>query len=509
MRAFALVFAVAAATLALAAPAWAGTSYPPIAPGPTTVLPDFVGAPAVARPLQSANVPQNPGLAPIPYSYLHNDSWNSDTSIPGPLGTDPETFSSTLGMPDLLHLNGATATMGFDRYGHMIAGFINSISMSVLVLDQTSLEVLASYPLGGGSTSQLGNAYWYLDNNGRVVIGKGTHEIVTLREGGTADAPALELVESRSYDLTKVIPAGDKVAGLLPDWQKRTWFQTAGVGGGAGPRVGVITHSTGTIKYVKLRDGEVCSNGLAVAKSGAYILTSRRLYKLVAGSDGKPHVVWSVAYDTTGTLKPGQYSLGSGTSPTILSGGKYVAITDNAVPMKVVVYRTANFLARGQRRVLDSIPVFKDMAGQAAENSLVGYRNSIVVENCYGYSSGFDAAGNMTSTPNLPGFERVDIGSDGKLHKVWENTFVASNTVPTLSTATGLITFVERQEDATTGADVYYWTALDHRTGYPVWRKMVGTGVNYDGYWSTTMMGPDGTYYVATYGGLAAIRDGR
>jgi hypothetical protein len=509
MRVLVTLVAGALAALVLAAPVWAGTAYPPIAPGPATVLPDFVGVPAVARPLHSANVPQNPGLAPIPYSYLHNDSWNSDTSVPGPLGTGLTTFSSTLGMPDVLHLNAATATMGFDRHGHMIAGFINSISMNILVIDPASLDVLATYPLGGGSTSQLGNAYWYLDNRERVVVGKGTHEIVTLREGGTADAPTLELVESRSYDLTNIIPAADKVAGMLPDWRGRTWFQTAGVSGGSGPRVGVITPSTGGIKYVKLRDGEVCSNGLAVARGGAYVLTSRRLYKLAAGSDGRPRVVWSAGYDTTGKLKSGQYSLGSGTSPTILSGGKYVAIADNAVPLKIIVYRTSNTLAPGQKRVLGSIAVFKDMAGQAVENSLVGYRTSLIVENCYGYGAAFNADGTMASTPPLPGFARIDIGRDGKLHEVWENTFVASNTVPTLSTATGLIYIVERQRDATTGADAYYWTALDFRTGYPVWRKMAGTGINYDGYWSTTMMGPDGTYYVAAYGGIAAIRDRR
>ncbi len=504
------MFLILLAALALAAPAFAITSYGPIAPGPVTVLPDSSGFPAVARPLQSAGVPQDPGLAPIPYSYLHNDSWNSDTaSGPAPLGTSLQTFSSTLGMPDLLRLNAATCTMGFDRAGRMIAAFINSNSMNVLLLDPVTLDVLCSYPLGSGTTSQLGNSYWFLDDQQQIVIGQGTHKIATLREGGTADAPTLEAVPGQTYDLTSIIPAADHVAGLLPDWQGRIWFQTAGVTGGVGPRVGVIDPRTGKIRCAKLRDGEVCSNGLGVAKSGAYILTSKRLYKLAADSSGKPSVVWSARYDTTGTLKLGQYSLGSGTSPTVLGGGKYVAIADNAVPMKIVVYRTANQLKPGQKRVLGTIPVFKDMAGQAAENSLVGYRNSLIVENVYGYTCGFNPAGDFASTINLPGFERVDIGSDGKLHKVWENTFVASNTVPTLATETGLIYIVERQNDPVTGVGVFYWTALDFRTGYPVWRKLAGTGVNYDGYWSTTMLGPSGTYYVAAYGGLAGIRDGQ
>ncbi len=102
-------------------------------------------------------------------------------------------------MPDLLHLNGATATMGFDRYGHMIAPSSTRISMKRPgARPDVARGPRAATRSAAGTTSQLGNAYWYLDNNGRVVIGKGTHEIVTLREGGTADAPTLELVRGRS-----------------------------------------------------------------------------------------------------------------------------------------------------------------------------------------------------------------------------------------------------------------------------------------------------------------------
>ena len=43
-------------------------------------------------------------------------------------------------------------------------------------------------------------------------------------------------------------------------------------------------------------------------------------------------------YRNSGIVKPGQADAGSGTTPTIMKGG-YVAITDNADPMNVVVYR--------------------------------------------------------------------------------------------------------------------------------------------------------------------------
>ena len=40
--------------------------------------------------------------------------------------------------------------------------------------------------------------------------------------------------------------------------------------------------------------------------------------------------------------------------------GGYVAITDNAEPMNVVVYRRATHLRHGQKRVVCEVPVFAE-----------------------------------------------------------------------------------------------------------------------------------------------------
>ena len=53
---------------------------------------------------------------------------------------------------------------------------------------------------------------------------------------------------------------------------------------------------------------------------------------------GRPRIDWRRRYHNSGIVKPGQADAGSGTTPTLMSGG-YVAITDNADPMNVVVYR--------------------------------------------------------------------------------------------------------------------------------------------------------------------------
>ena len=69
------------------------------------------------------------------------------------------------------------------------------------------------------------------------------------------------------------------------------------------------------------------------------------MYRFRATSAGVPRIVWKAGYPNSGIVKPSQVDAGSGTTPTIMSGG-YVAITDNADPMDVVVYRIAAKLAR-------------------------------------------------------------------------------------------------------------------------------------------------------------------
>ena len=78
-------------------PAHAADPVEQIPPGPTTWLPDYVGAPAKAHPTANSGVPQNPFRRPNPFSHSHSDIWMSDTAdIAGPLGRDPVTLSTTL-----------------------------------------------------------------------------------------------------------------------------------------------------------------------------------------------------------------------------------------------------------------------------------------------------------------------------------------------------------------------------------------------------------------------------
>jgi outer membrane protein assembly factor BamB len=181
-----------------------------------------------------------------------------------------------------------------------------------------------------------------------------------------------------------------------------------------------------------------------------------------------------------------------------------VAITDNADPMNVVVYRTATSLPAGQSRVVCAVPVFSAGAS-ATENSLIGIGNSLIVENNAGY--------HITSTTNgavtAPGIARIDVDDSG-CAVIWSNTIERiPSVVSKVSARNGLVyTFTKDPDPTNPTADAWFWAALDFRTGALVWKQLAGTGFNYNNHYAGIVLGRDGTAYVGAVGGMLAIRDG-
>jgi outer membrane protein assembly factor BamB len=490
--------------------------------GPTS-LPDYIGAPAKPHPTANSGVPQNPFLAPNPFNTVHADPWMSDVvDIAGPLGHDPEVLSSTLAEARNDPINSVIfqcVGAAFDSHGHLITACSGTgpyrQEASVVLADATSLEVLAYYhlPTPEDPLKALSACYWFFDNQDRYTISEGPTSIITLVEGGSEASPALE-PQGDGYDLSGVVPNGDRIAGVMADWQGRIWFATTGAGEDTA-RACVLNPATFPDTDVKCQPlGENTTekherifNTFAIDKTGAYIVTSQKMYRVWADSDNQPYVVWSEPYDTIGEVRPGQYELGSGTSPTILGEGKYVAITDNAEQLQVVVFRTDERLGPKETRRVCEVPVFDFEEGGAGalSNSLIGSRLSLIAENTYGYAMNWQQDGKL---PSAPGFERIDINPNGKgCTKVWSNPDVASTVSGKLSTQTGLIYIYARKME--NNLDVYYLTALDFRTGEVVWEKKVGAGFAFDHFYTALLVGPDETIYAGLFGGLAAIRDGR
>ena len=213
-------------------------------------------------------------------------------------------------------------------------------------------------------------------------------------------------------------------------------------------------------------------------------------------------MIWKGGYPNSGIVKPSQVNAGSGTTPTIMDNG-YVAITDNADPMDIVVYRTAKKLHGAKRKVCVQ-PVF-GVGGSATENSLLTAGRSLIVENNYGYQDPF---GPNTGAVTEPGFARVDLNKKGDGCKLkWTNTDARAPTVvPKLSTKTGLIYAYTRPPDPL--AQGYYWTAIDWHTGATVWSRYAGSGLLFNNNYAGLAIGPTGTAYLGVVGGLISLRDG-
>jgi hypothetical protein len=467
----------------------------PIADGGTpTSLPSYSGAPATPRVIRVKKPPKQPFMAKIGDGNVHNDAWMTDTYwAPGPVGRSPETLSAALGQR-------VCVTITFDRRGRLVATCSNLAGPHLYMLDPVTLDVLAEMvlpfvappPGQDPFTNSAGGAYFYLDNHDRAVVGTATGHILIVAE--TPGAPGF--VVDQDIDVTGVL-AGDRITSVLPDWSGRLWF----VGRYQGI-VGVVDPRTETTYATTL--GEEIENSFAVDKTGVYVVSDTAMYRLHADDGQPPAVVWSQPYQNVGTQKTGQFNAGSGTTPTILRGG-YVAITDNADPMNVVVYRTAATLRGAESRVVCEVPVFAAGAS-ATENSLIGTGNSLIVENNYGYRVTTAINGAVTA----PGLTRVDVRPDGSgCDVVWTSAERAPSVVPKVSAKTGLVyTFTKDPDPVNTTSDAWFWTAIDFTTGQTVWKQLAGTGLSFNNHYAGLVIGRrTRTAYLGVIGGIAALRD--
>jgi hypothetical protein len=479
----------------------AATAAPIASAPPAPSLPAFQGSASTAAPLppdKTTVAPQNPFMAPDPNSNIHNDAWMTDAypTRPGPLGINPTATSEAKPLA-------VCGSLAFDSRGRIVSVCPSAgIGPQVRMIDPVTLATIATYNLPnapdppGTQTFQnfSGGGYFFLDAQDQLWIPTKTDHIFVL--GESADGQSFVL--RRDYDLTGVLDAAkERITSALPDFSGLIWFVTKQNG-----KVGTLDPDTGRVRILRL-DEEI-ENSFAIDGDSAYIVSDKRMYRFEAKHDGTPRIVWQAGYPNSGIVKPSQVDAGSGTTPTIMRGG-YVAITDNADPMDIVVYRTKKGWQNNEKhRIVCIVPVF-DKGGSATENSLIGSGNSLIVENNYGYQDPFGPSGGAVTQP---GFARVDVNPDGNgCTKVWTNRDArGSSVVPKLSARTGLIYTYTRPPDPS-GAQGYYWTAIDFRSGQTVWSRFAGSGLLFNNNYAGLALGPDGTAYLGVIGGIVALRD--
>ncbi|WP_433665575.1 hypothetical protein ACQPW1_00590 [Nocardia sp. CA-128927] len=415
----------------------------------------LTAGPAAATGPWGPLAPPNPYLGPLGTSTMHGDAGSSDATPlagPGVGAASVSAYPLASACPTLLE--------GSDNLVAALCTAIVGQAPTVQLIDPASPgpvgHSLASLQLTKGSL--LGGVYAYLDNNDRLVVVDGGNRL--LRVGHARDAAGRwRLASEQVADLSAVIPVGDNVTGLVPDWAGNIWFAT-----GKGV-VGLVTPS-GAAVTVTLPADEQVANSISAAPSGRIaIATTHALYELHADSSGRPEILWRAAYQRGAARKPGQLSWGTGSTPTYFgpnTGADYLTIVDNADgQVNALVFRS------GTGQLVCSQPVLtKGRAG--SENSPVGIGRSLFVASTYGYPyPAVPAGAGPAVPPTAPftgGMTRVDVDDNG-CHTVWENT-VRSAAVPHLSTADAAVYTVTRLGlDTTTPLDGYAFTVIDPDTG--------------------------------------------
>ncbi len=486
--------AIACATVALCALPAAAAAAQPIPEGapPQSPPPKFVGHRADRDPLPgraASDPPRHPFMAPNDDSNIHDDAYQTDTADrPGPRGRAMSRVST--------FQKAECASLTFDRKGRVETVCVGLDRPRLVLMDPRTLDTLATLDLpprqpGGGNpfSDFSGGGYFYLDNKDRaVVVTNDRHLYVVAQTHG----PGFQL--ERDYDLSEAVGDNDKLVAAMPDWEGLIWVVS---------RKGKVLTVRPRDGRIQLRDtGEPIGNSFAADETGGiYIVTDAAMYRFDADHRGRPRVTWREVYDNDHTQKPGQTEQGSGTTPTLM-GDDYVAITDNAPSrIQVVVYRRGRHVG-GKRKVCE-VPVFK-RGMSSTDNSLIGTRRSMVIENNFGYTG---PSSTEQGGSTVPGIWRVDIDRDGRgCHVVWRNDKVrAPSVVPKLSLREGLVyTYTKPLGDQD---DPWYLTALDFDTGKLVYKRLAGRGLGFNNNYAPVSLGADGTAYVGVIGGLAALRD--
>ena len=479
---------VALLALALGAqPAGAQVIVPGVDPGPIPNplgggLDEFEGAAAGTDRIRVPITPEHPRMAPNGLSNIHVDAYQTDTNLMrGPRG---ETSV------DSIFFAHECASITFDSAGRIVTICVGLERPVLVLMDPDTLMPLASYDLpprqpGAGDnpfTDFSGGGYFYLDERDRAIMPTTDRHIYVVRQ--TA-GPGFERV--KDYDLNGAVASDDKVISALPDWRGRLWFATVdGI-------VGWVNRKSGQVHSKDL--GEPIGNSFAVDERGAvYVVTDEALYRLRARR-GKVREQWRRGYPNDGQVKPGQTQAGSGTTPTLMAGGRLVAITDNADPVNVMAFRRA--VDPKRRRLVCKEAIFEENAS-ATDQSLVGTGRSIIAENNHGYSIANTEGGDTTE----PGLQRIKVkrGLRG-CRTVWRSDEIAPSVVPKVSARTGLV-YTYTKPPGTMLEDPWYLTALDYRTGETAWKRLAGDGLGFNNNYAPITIGPGGRIYLGVLGGM-------
>lgn len=518
-------------------------AYHAEAPAPT------VPGPATPNPLLPNDVPQHPFLALNGNNGTHADAYASGTyAAAGPLGSNPVVDSA---IPidfwrnqQLLALAGECLTQTYNDDGTVLYTVCGDVGVfKLLAMDTTDafkrIGVLTmpqranpGEPLEEQKSDSSGGLYSHVIKdalgNDQILTVTGDEHVQVIATTGAPDPGTgadfgFTIVED--YDVKSALldpdptsPTSSKLTDVMIDWNDEDliWFISKD------GTVGIVDRTDGSVHTLELshvEEGEIVheeiQNSMAIDANGLLVVSNYAMHHLSVGPGDTPVIDWRTEYDRGGSTS-GTFSEGSGTTPTAF-GPDYVAITDFADPIKVVVY------SRATGDVVCSHEVFEEGLS-ATENSLIGYYDtatqtgSVVVENNYGYEIPIDPFDVIPVPLPEPGVTRIDVtggASDGECAEVWTSGEISPSAILKLSTGNGLVyiyspVYMDNNGsgDTTMNEIAWYLKGLDFATGDTVFEILTSTGKEWNVNYASISIAPDGTAYVGTLRGLLSVKDG-
>ncbi len=462
------------------------------------------------------NYHSHPRLSQSPWPIVHkNPAGQASSEFPGP---SPEL------KVELFNYKGPGWIL-FDSKGHIIFGGFDVIRgvHQFKRLNPERMDVVASSTLSiKNLTSLLGGLYSFIDHEDCIW----TSTDITLHR--LCQKGAL-FEEDMKFDISELSPEGfseeDTIIGMIPLYHPSEWMDIAFITMGinyrhegkflnpitAGATLGLIKIKNGTkaeVYYYRF-EGEAVQNNIVLdRKDNIYVITNRKLYKMRFEDPSKEFKIsWGYPYEPgppvesipceenlpvvgcllLNYLKKVRFFDGSGTTPTLMGDNEeYVGFGDGAYPMKVIVLRTED---GSSVDIPEPLP-FPHDPGSQTENTFAYYEGRFIVENNNPLGSG-------VTCYEIKG----DYGKE-KVERIWVNEEVfAPNNVPLVSGGSGVAYVYELKEEK------WFLTALDLNNGNILWRKFIGTGMDYNSMYAPLNLNDKKEIYIGLWGKILRVRE--
>ncbi len=487
--------------------------------------------PTCLTPVGAHEPPCNPHLADSGWGASHRSSYASGASpYPGPKPGDRVAMQhvflpgSPLQVPIIIDFT--SPYPGGGRAAFMSVASSPDVR-GVHKVDVASGRVISSYtepPRFGGAL--ISGAYNMLDRDNHLIVGRSRSlDVFGDVRPNDLNSPIARL---KSFVLPDdaLCGADDRMVGITMTYDGHIAFASEGGAIGVVPRQ-LERLDAAHLKTLKLC-GEIVSNSISADETGGiYVVTSKRMHKLQW--DGKTlRSAWAAGYETGGPATGVRLGEGSGSTPDVMGTSRdkdrFVVITDGQPLMHLVLFwrdaipKDWQPIAPGKdRRIACEVPVrFGDpnATTSASEQSVLtsGYM-SIIVNNTLKNEALLATlpaqqrqiiAALLGEDPiNAPyGLERIDWDAKTRTcRSVWANRTVSiPNSVPTLSTASGLV-YGDGQRLGIWGLE-----GVDIATGKSTLRVDALPGPQSNSLYAATEVGPDGAIWQGVGGGIDIYR---